>query len=69
MTKAEVRAIPIVGVSKSKIVLRATTSEGLDSTFEGSRSSLAPLSAVDNAVADAVEKLLTDAAVDAYLHK
>ena len=69
MTKAEVKAMPIVGVSTSKIVLRATTAEGLNSTFEGSSSSLAPLSAVDGAVADAVEKLLTDSTVDAYLHK
>jgi hypothetical protein len=69
MTKAEVSAIPIVGVSKGKIVLKATTPEGLDSTFEGYKSSLAPLSAVDGAMADAVEKLLTDPAVEAYLHK
>ncbi len=69
MTRAEVKAIPIVGGAKSKIVLTATTPDGLNSTFEGSGSSLAPLSAVDGAVADAVKKLLMDGAVDAYLRK
>ncbi len=69
MTKAEVKAIPVVGVSKCKIVLTATTPEGLNSTFEGDDSSMAPLSAVDGAVADAVKKLLTDSAVETYLRK
>jgi len=69
MTKAEVSAIPVVGVSNGKIVLTATTSAGFSSSFEGSSSSLAPLSAVDGAVADAIKKLLADSAVDAYLRK
>ncbi len=69
MTKAQVTAIPVIGVSNGKIVLTATTPEGLNSTFEGSGSSLAPLGAVDGAVADAVKKLLADSAVDAYLRK
>ena len=69
MTKAEVHSIPIVGGAKSKIVLTATTPEGLSGNYEGSDSALAPLSAVDGAVADAVKKLLSDSAVEAYLHK
>ncbi len=69
MTKAEVKSIPFVGGATAKIVLTATNPEGLNSTFEGSSSSLAPLSAVDGANADAVRKLLSDPAVDAYLRK
>jgi hypothetical protein len=69
MAKAEVKAIPAIGVSVGKIVLTATTPEGLNRTFEGSSSSLAPLAAVDGAATDAVRKLLTDSVVDAYLRK
>jgi hypothetical protein len=69
MTKAQVSAIPVVGLSTGKIVLTATTPDGLNSTFEGSSSSMAPLAAIDGAVADAVKKLLTDSAIDAYLRR
>ncbi len=69
MTKAEVSSIPIIGVSNSKIVLTATTPEGLKSTFEGTGSSMVPLGAVDGAAEDAVKKLLKDSAVEAYLRK
>ena len=69
MTKAEVSSIPIIGVSNSKIFLTVTTPEGLNSKFEGSGSSMAPLGAVDGAAEDAVKKLLTDSAVEAYLRK
>ena len=69
MTKAEVTAIPLVGVTKSKIVLTAATTDGLNSAFEGSSSSIAPLGAVDGAVADAIKKLLGDSAIDTYLRK
>jgi hypothetical protein len=69
MTKAQVSAIPIVGGATSKIALTATTPEGLNSAFEASNSAMAPLSAVDGAVADAIKKLLTDSAVESYLRK
>jgi hypothetical protein len=69
MTKAQVSAIPIVGGATSKIALTVTTPEGLNSTFEASNSAMAPLSAVDGAVTEAVTKLLRDSAVDAYLRK
>ena len=69
MTKAHVSAIPGIGVSTGKAELRATTPEGLDTTFEASNSSMAPLGAVDGAVEDALKKLLADATVDAYLRK
>jgi hypothetical protein len=69
MTDAHVGAIPFVGVSKSRIVLTATAPDGLNSTFEGSSSSMAPLGAVNGAVADAVKKLLMDAAVEEYVRK
>jgi len=69
MTKAEVNAIPIVGGARSTITLTAKTSDGLNSTFQGSDSAMAPLSAVDGAAADAVKKLLADSAVNAYLRK
>jgi len=69
MTKAQVSAIPVIGISTGKIVLTATTPEGLSSTFEGSSSSLAPLSAVDGAVAEAITKLLKDSAVNDYVRR
>jgi hypothetical protein len=69
MTKAEVSAIPLIGVSNGKIVLTAAGQEGLNGNFEGTGSSLAPLSAIDGAVEDAIKKLLSDPAVDSYLRK
>lgn len=69
MSKAEVKAVPVVGSAKCKVVLTATTPEGLNSTFEGADGSLAPLSAVNGAMKDATTKLLMDPAVDAYVRK
>lgn len=67
MTKAELDTV--ASVPTCKIVLTATTPEGLNSTFEGSSSFHGPLAVIDKAVDDAVKKLLTDPAVDVYLRK
>jgi len=42
MIKAEVKGIPLTGVSHGKILLAATNPDGLNSTVEGSNSSMAP---------------------------
>jgi len=69
MTKAEVKAIPFVGGTKSGIALTATSPDGFNQTVEASNGSLAPLGAINGAVEDAVKKLVTDPTVEAYLRK
>ena len=69
MTSAQVKARPIIGGANTRIALTATAPDGLNRTFEGSGSSMAPLGSVDEAVTDAVKKLLADTSVDAYLRK
>lgn len=69
ITKAEVRAIPFVGVSTSTVILRVTTADGSVSDFEGSGSSLAPLSAINGATTDAVKKMLKDQAISTYMRR
>jgi hypothetical protein len=69
ITKAEFNGIPMTHATTSRIVLTARTPEGLNSAFEGSTLSATPISAVDEAVMDAVKKLLADPNLDAYLRK
>jgi hypothetical protein len=69
MTEARVKTVPVVGGAKTRIVLTVSTPDGLNGTFEGADSSMAPLSSVNGAMTDAVKKLLMDPAVDAYVRK
>jgi hypothetical protein len=67
MKKAEIRAIPIIGGATSTIILTVTTADGFIADFEGSSSSIAPLSAINGAATDAVKKLLEDPTIGTYL--
>jgi len=69
MTSAQIKAVPVVGGAKCKITLAATSPDGLKANVEGSDGALAPLSSVNGAMRDAVEKLLRDPAVDVYIRK
>jgi hypothetical protein len=69
VTEAEVRAMPFVGVSTSKVSLNATTADGASHQFTGSSSSMAPLKAVDGAMTEALKAMFKDPSIEAYLRK
>lgn len=69
MASAELNGNPLTGFTKGTTKLTATGSSDLNLSFEGSNHSMAPLSAMDGAIEEAVKKLLTDPAIETYLRK
>lgn len=67
VSKAQVRAIPIVGGATSTVSIAVQTADGQRAEFEGSASSLAPLRAMNAATAEAVKAMFADGKVVAYL--
>ncbi len=69
VTKAEVSAVPLVGISTGKVSLMVVAADGHSGEFEGTSSSLAPLGAINGAATDAVKIMLEDPKIGAYLRQ
>ena len=69
VSKAQVRAVPIVGGATGTIAIAVNATNGPSAEFEGSASSLAPLRAINAAAAEAVQLMLADPAIIAFLRR
>lgn len=69
VSKAQVRAIPIVGGATGSTAISVKTSAGSSADFEGTGSSLAPLRAINAATSEAVRLMLADPTIIAFLRQ